>query len=71
MSDEYFAEVRWTSEDVRCLAEDLHYGDITDEQAKQWLNRNAKHIRDRLTELGWGVMETLMSLDHPDGSGQK
>lgn len=67
---QYFADVKWTVEDVVDLAADLGY-QIDEKQAKDWLNRNEKYIRDRLTELGWDVMETFMSMDHPDGSDQK
>ena len=68
--DQYFADVKWTIEDVLSLAEELGYK-VNEQQAWRWISRNEKHIRDRLIELGWGVMETLMSLDHPDGSDQK
>lgn len=50
--------VCWTAEDVRTLRPDL-----TEAQAWAFLERNEGHIVDRLTELGWGVIETLLDLD--------
>ena len=58
MSDNTYAEVAWTAEDVQTLRPDL-----TDEQAEDFLNRNEKHLRDRLVELGWEVMGTLLDMD--------
>jgi len=53
-----FASLAWTANDVQTLA-----GDLTDEQAEEWLSNNQNHLRDRLCELGWGVMESLLSAD--------
>jgi hypothetical protein len=53
-----YAKLSWCAEDVRTLAPTL-----TLKQAEDWLANNEKYIRDRLTELGWGVMETLLQMD--------
>lgn len=51
-----YAKVEWTAEDIKILRP--HW---TTEQAEQFLQNNQKMIRDRLTELGWEVIETLLS----------
>lgn len=53
-----FASLSWTAADVQSLAAGL-----SDEQAADWLSSNERHLRDRLCELGWGVMESLLSAD--------
>lgn len=53
-----YASVGWSAEDVRTLAAGL-----TQEQAAEWLQNNSGYIRDRMVELGWGVLETLLSMD--------
>lgn len=52
-----FAEVAWQIGDIQTL---FH---LTDEEAVEFYERNAKHIRDRLIELGWEVMSTLGAED--------
>jgi len=51
----FFAEVKWTPGDIQTLKPDW-----SDEQAKEWLEKNARAIRDRLVELGWEVIEDLL-----------
>jgi hypothetical protein len=58
MSGDKYAEVVWTTEDVLALRPDM-----TIEEAEEWLQTNEKHLRDRLIELGWDVMETLLAFD--------
>lgn len=53
-----YAELSWCAEDVQTLRPDL-----TEEQANDFLDRNARHIRDRLTELGWDVIGDLLVMD--------
>jgi hypothetical protein len=53
-----FATISWTAGDVQSLR-----GDLTDEQAEAFLSRNEKHLRDRLIEIGWEVMEHLLVED--------
>lgn len=53
-----FAKVEWTAEDVQTLREDM-----STEEAESFLQNNQKHIQDRLVELGWEVIETLLSYE--------
>lgn len=50
-----FADLAWTAADVQTLATKM-----TDEEAATWLANNEGHIRDRLVELGWDVIESLL-----------
>jgi hypothetical protein len=59
MKKETFAEVAWTVEDIQTLRPEM-----TDEEAAQWLESNQKYIRDRLVELGWDVIESLLSYEN-------
>jgi len=52
---EKYATVTWTSEDVQTLRPTW-----TVEQCEEWLERNERYIQDRLVELGWEVIETLL-----------
>jgi hypothetical protein len=54
---ERFAQVAWTAADAQTLFK------IDEERAEEFLQNNAKHIQERLTELGWGVLETLGRMD--------
>lgn len=56
-----YANLSWTPEDVQTLAPTM-----TLQEAETWLQCNEKHIRDRLCELGWGVIETLLQIDGID-----
>lgn len=58
-----FAAVSWTASDVQTLAPKL-----SDEAAAHWLEENEGHIQDRLTELGWDVISTLLAADKVDMS---
>jgi len=58
---EYYAETRWTVQDILGAAERAEI-DMTPEQAREWLQRNAHVIQDRLVEVGWDVIDTLLSL---------
>lgn len=53
-----YGKVEWTAEDVLTLRPDLS---VT--EAENFLGRNQKHLRDRLIETGWEVMETLIRMD--------
>lgn len=53
--DNKFATVSWCAEDIQTLRPDW-----TTEQAEEWLLTNQRYIRDRLVELGWEVIETLL-----------
>lgn len=53
-----YAELAWTAHDVKTLADKW-----TLEQCEEWLASNDHHIRDRLCELGWNVIENLLPAD--------
>lgn len=53
-----YAKVEWTPEDVTTLREDMSM-----EEAEAFLQSNQKYIQDRLVELGWEVLESLLAYD--------
>jgi hypothetical protein len=53
-----FAKVEWTAEDVQTLRPDM-----SGDEAEDFLSSNESHLRDRLIELGWDVMESLLAYD--------
>lgn len=55
MTKQTYATVTWAPEDVQTLKPDW-----TLEQCEEWLEMNQKYVRDRLVELGWEVIETLL-----------
>lgn len=55
MTSEKFAQVVWTAEDIQTLRPDWDL-----EKCADWLQRNERHIQDRLVELGWEVIESLL-----------
>lgn len=55
MSVKTWAKVEWTAEDILSLRPEW-----TEEQAEHFLSLNEKHIQNRLVELGWDVIETLL-----------
>lgn len=66
MSEEVrYATVSWTMWDILSLTEDPDTGatKISEEEAIIFLENNSKYIQDRLVELGWEVIETLMQQD--------
>jgi hypothetical protein len=59
MSDtKKFATVTWTAEDIQTLRPDW-----TTERSEEFLEDNERRIQDRLTELGWEVIENLLTED--------
>lgn len=53
-----YATVSWTVDDVLTLRPEM-----TRDAAEEFLQGNQKYIQDRLVELGWGVIETLLEYD--------
>lgn len=53
-----YAELSWDVEDVLTLRPKWGRG-----KAAEWLAANERHLRDRLVEVGWSVMEDLMVYD--------
>jgi hypothetical protein len=56
--DQNFATVTWTAYDVQSLRPDW-----TTEKCEEFLEDNGHRIQDRLIELGWEVIETLLGED--------
>jgi len=56
----YYAVVRWQIEDVHQHREDMEWSKWTDEQAREWIIGNEGSIQDRMIEIGWEVIDTLM-----------
>jgi hypothetical protein len=57
MKRETYANVSWTPEDIATLRPEW-----TEEYCEEWLQRNERRISDRLVELGWDVIEILLSM---------
>lgn len=58
-----YAEIAWTAADVQTLAPRL-----TEEEAEEFLRRNAKYIAQATIEYGWGCLETYLQMDGEDTS---
>ena len=58
--DEY-AKVVWRAEDVKAIKSAWSL-----EKCEEWLQDNDRHISDRLIELGWEVMDTLLQMEADD-----
>ena len=58
--DEY-AKVVWRAEDVKAIKSAWSL-----EKCEEWLQDNDRHISDRLIELGWEVMDTLLQMEDDD-----
>jgi hypothetical protein len=53
-----FATVTWTAEDVQELRPAWNT-----EKCEEFLEDNARRIQDRLVQLGWEVIENLLTED--------
>lgn len=53
-----YAKVAWTTADVLDIRPKW-----SEAQAKAALERNEDYLQERLTELGWDVLETLIGMD--------
>lgn len=53
-----YGTVGWTAHDVMTLAPGL-----TEEQAERFLQSNHKHIQNRITEVGWDVLTSLLQYE--------
>ena len=58
---EEYAKVVWRAEDVKSIN-----GAWSLEKCEEWLQDNERHIADRLIELGWDVMDTLLQMEADD-----
>ena len=55
------AKVVWRAEDVKAIKSAWSL-----EKCEEWLQDNDRHISDRLIELGWEVMDTLLQMEDDD-----
>ena len=51
----FWATVEWSIDDILTLRPEW-----TREKAEEFLDINEKYIQDRLVELGWEVIETII-----------
>lgn len=55
---EEYAKVVWRAEDVKAIN-----GAWSLEKCEEWLQDNDDNISDRLIELGWEVMDSLLKME--------
>jgi hypothetical protein len=60
---EGYAVVYWRAEDVKDLP---RCKDWSLEKCEAWLQDNENRIQDRLTELGWEVLDSLLMMENDD-----
>jgi hypothetical protein len=53
-----YAKVEWSPTDILTLRPRW-----TPEKCSEWLERNERYIQDRLVELGWEVIESLLEAE--------
>jgi len=53
-----FANVEWTAGDIQTLRPEWSV-----EKCEDFLVANEHHLRDRLIEVGWEVLEVLLTYD--------
>ena len=53
-----YAVVTWRAEDVQSIN-----GAWSLEKCEEWLQDNEENIKDRLTELGWEVIDTMLMME--------
>lgn len=58
----YYAEVRWTAQDVKTLRPKWSLS-----RCEEFLARNEKYLEERLTELGWECLSTYIAMDEAEG----
>lgn len=56
-----YVETSWCPADVKAINE--HW---SDEKCMEALDKIAPYLEDRLIELGWEVMETLLDMHYDD-----
>ena len=60
---EEYAKVVWRAEDVQCLPRCEKW---SLEKCEEWLEDNETHIKDRLTEVGWEVLDSFVEMEDDD-----
>jgi hypothetical protein len=60
---EEYCSVVWRAEDVQDLPRCKNW---SLEKCEEWLSDNERHIQDRLTELGWEVLDSFVNMGDDD-----
>jgi hypothetical protein len=63
LQNENYAVVTWTAKDVQCLPRCKNW---SLQKCEEWLIDNEGRIEDRLTELGWEVLESFVGMEGDD-----
>ena len=63
MSKEYYAVIRWTTEDIHSHRRDQELPSWTEEQAEDWLEDNERGIREQTISSGWDYFDYIMEDD--------
>ena len=58
---EGYAEVTWRAEDVKAIKPNW-----TMPKCEEWLSDYEGKIQDRITELGWEVIDSLLMMEDDD-----
>lgn len=58
---EEYASVTWRAEDVSMIKPEWSI-----EKCEEWIQDNENRIQDRLTELGWEVLDSFLGMDDDD-----
>jgi hypothetical protein len=58
---EGYAEVTWRAEDVQSIKKDWSLP-----RCEEWLEDNEDNMKDRLTELGWEVLDSFLMMEGDD-----
>lgn len=53
-----YAKTSWTAGDIQSLRPNMNQT-----EAEEFLKSNENHLRDRLVELGWEVIESLLTYE--------
>jgi len=56
-----YAVVTWRAEDVQAIKKDWSLP-----RCEEWLQDNEEHIAERLTELGWEVLDAFLITEDDD-----
>ena len=56
-----YAVVTWRAEDVQSIQKDWSLP-----RCEEWLEDNEDNMKDRLTELGWEVLDALLMMEDDD-----
>ena len=61
MAEKYYAKVEWAVEDIQALR-----AGWSERRCQEFLVANEKYIEERLVELGWEVIESLITFEEAE-----